>query len=83
LETTHTCTLFAMPSTGPYNLHLYACCSNCMGLHDIATFSCTCMTLARDCGLKIWEVDCVLRESYVACTADRRKVFLWVNAIHG
>ena len=73
LETTHTCTLFTMPSAGP--LHL--CCAKCMTLLR------TCMTLARDCGLEIWEVNCVLRESYVAGTADRRKIFLWVNAIHG
>jgi len=31
--------LFTMPSAGPYNLHLYACCANCMGLHDIATLA--------------------------------------------
>jgi len=36
---THTCTLFTMPSAGPYNLHLYACCANYMGLHDIATLA--------------------------------------------
>jgi len=29
------------------------------------------------------EVNCVLRENYVAGTANRRKIFLWVNAIHG
>jgi len=37
LETTHTCTLFTMPSAGPYNLHV--CCANCMRLHDIATLA--------------------------------------------
>ena len=48
-----------------------------MGLHDIATFnSYICMTLARDCGLEIWGVNCVLRENYVAGTGDRRKVFM-------
>jgi len=41
------------------------------------------MMLVHDCGLKVWEVNCVLRESYVAGTADRRKVFICVNAIHG
>jgi len=41
------------------------------------------MTLARDCGLEIWEVNGVLRESYVAGTGNRRKVFIWVNTIHG
>ena len=40
------------------------------------------MTLACDCGLEIWEVNCVLRENYVAGTANRRKIFIWVNVIH-
>jgi len=41
------------------------------------------MMLACDCGLEIiGEVNCALRESYVAGTADRRKVFIWVNTIH-
>jgi len=35
-----------------------------------------CMMLARDCGLEIWEVNCVLRENYIAGTANRRKVFI-------
>jgi len=29
------------------------------------------MTLVLDCGLEIWEINCVLRENYVAGTADR------------
>jgi len=41
------------------------------------------MMLAHDCDPDIWEVNCVLRESYIAGTADRRKVFIWVNPIHG
>jgi len=40
------------------------------------------MMLAHDCGLEIWEVNCVLRDSYITGTADRRKAFIWVNAIH-
>jgi len=38
-----------------------------------------CMTLASDCGLEMWAVNCVLRESYVAGTADRRKVLFMGN----
>ena len=36
MGTTDTCTVFSMPSAGSYNVHLYACYANCMGLHDIA-----------------------------------------------
>jgi len=57
LETTQNALYLPCPMQGlTIYIYMLACCTNCMDLHDIATFSYSCIILASDCGLEIWEV---------------------------